>query len=111
MAMGSAVIADNVPARSGVSERVRTVLVRPFSAFTEAELCQKSKADDRKRDRDGERDQAGVLVAARQIEHHEQIEKSTGGKERDQHPVRHVAVMGAFYGHGEFRIGESEIDD
>src|ERR1700731_3175731 len=98
-------------ARSSVSERVRSILVRPLGPLTEAELDQQGDTDDRERYRDSEREQVGMFACSRQVEHQQQIEKRVGSKECDQNPIRHVAVVRALNRHGELRIGEDQIDN
>ena len=53
----------------------------------------------------------GSSRVPRQSENGEQVEQHAGAEENADHPRRHVAVVTAFGGDREFRIGEGEIDD
>ena len=80
-------------------------------AAAKAELDEENEAQHRERQRDGDRQQAGLIVGAGHFQHRKQIEQGAGAKKRDQKPKRQIAIVGAFQGDGEFRIGVSQIDD
>ena len=66
---------------------------------------------ERQRQRDQKRQDARLIFGAGHFQNCEQIEQGAGAEENPQQPKRHVAVVAAFHGDGEFRIGENEIDD
>src|SRR6202034_2758173 len=93
------------------AERIRSVLVRADGAAAKAELDEENEGQHRKRQRDRDRQQAGLIVGPGHFQHSKQIKERARTKKRNQEPKRQIAIVSAFQGDGEFRIGVSQIDD
>jgi hypothetical protein len=104
MATGSAIV-------SNLAQRVGPVLVRARRAFAKTQLDQQSHAQNRERHGDQKRGMLGSSSVPAQPSTVIRSSSAFAPKKDNKQPERRVAVVAAFHGDGEFRIGEGQIDD